>query len=516
MRQTDGDGHGSHVLGSAAGDDATFGGMAPGAQIIVVKTSFFTNDIVSAISFVDQRAASLGLPYAINMSLGSDLGPHDGTGLMSQAIDNLTGPGKPGKAIVVAAGNSGGDKIHAGGNGTQTVTFNIPAGTQQLLLNIWYEGSDSFTFGYRDRNNAGLDGVGPGQSFPPTPNTVACITGTDTCIRVDHSVTQTANNAKEITFLVIPRPSSSATTIDLTGNWSFSLTGTGNFNAWVSCFGALCEFPLGDTSMTVGSPAVAASAVAVGSYVTKACWASKIGQRCYAPQPTVGNISSFSSIGPTRDGRQKPDIAAPGQAIVSSLSTNASFPDSLTAPGDKHAILQGTSMASPHVAGAVVLLLAQNPNLDAAQIEGLLQSHAVKDSFTGGSCNNTWGCGKLSLASIPSTGLTEPSLMSPENGAFLMNPRPLFSWKPSTGAASYQLQVTSADINTGPFAIDVVVNPATQFQATADLADDTYSWHVIARDAIINTASSTTRTFIVDTKAPTVPANLDSLVTRPV
>ena len=142
VRQTDGDGHGTHVLGSAAGDDAVFGGMAPGAVLIVVKAgdgSFPTNNVVSAIDFIDDRAASLGLPYVINMSLGGQVGPHDGTDLMSQAINGVTGPGRPGKVVAVAAGNEGNDLIHAGGNvslGTQTVSFDVPAGTEAVFLEV--------------------------------------------------------------------------------------------------------------------------------------------------------------------------------------------------------------------------------------------------------------------------------------------------------------------------------------------------------------------------------------------
>ena len=223
VRQTDGDGHGTHVLGSAAGDDAVFEGMAPGADLIVVKAGnaeFPTTNIISGISFIDDRAASLGLPYVINMSLGGQIGPHDGTDLMSQAINGVTGPGRPGKVIAVAAGNDGGDAIHAGGNlsaGTQTRSFNLPGGTEVAFVGIWYEGQDSFGCSFTPPGGGSFGPFVPGAFFP------TCFPGTHTCVQVDHTVPQAGNGDIEV-FMVIFL-ASGFQTIDLTGAWSFSLAG---------------------------------------------------------------------------------------------------------------------------------------------------------------------------------------------------------------------------------------------------------------------------------------------------
>ena len=84
----------------------------------------------------------------------------------------------------------------------------------------------------------------------------------------------------------------------------------------------------------------------------------------------------------------------------------------------------------------------------------------------------------------------------------------------------YLLRVTSGDIDTGPFDIEVaVLHPISEFQATRDLEDATYQWRVIARDRALNTASSETRIFTVDTVAPRpptammCPSHLDSGLT---
>jgi hypothetical protein len=82
----------------------------------------------------------------------------------------------------------------------------------------------------------------------------------------------------------------------------------------------------------------------------------------------ANRISISSSQGPTRDGREKPDIAAPGTSIVAARG--------FATDDDEWMGLSGTSMASPFVAGVVGLMLAMEPRLTAAQIEAILKRTA--------------------------------------------------------------------------------------------------------------------------------------------
>ena len=68
-------------------------------------------------------------------------------------------------------------------------------------------------------------------------------------------------------------------------------------------------------------------------------------------EPHTYGVSYFSSRGPTGDGRMKPDIVAPGEKIRS------------TAPGGKMLLMDGTSMAAPHVSGVCALLMGRYPEL---------------------------------------------------------------------------------------------------------------------------------------------------------
>jgi subtilisin family serine protease len=84
--------------------------------------------------------------------------------------------------------------------------------------------------------------------------------------------------------------------------------------------------------------------------------------------PARNRINATSSQGPTRDGRAKPDVAAPGTDIRAAKGFS---PDA-----DRWVAMTGTSMASPYVAGVVGLMLAIKPDLTAAQIEGIFRSMA--------------------------------------------------------------------------------------------------------------------------------------------
>ncbi|WP_448583922.1 S8 family serine peptidase [Thermocrinis sp.] len=102
----------------------------------------------------------------------------------------------------------------------------------------------------------------------------------------------------------------------------------------------------------------------------------------------MGKIAFFSSRGPTRDGRIKPDITAPGYFVLGPLAGST----------DEYILMAGTSMTTPIVAGLVALLLETNPNLDVFEVRNILTSQALSDGFTGSLPNNIYGYGKAFLS----------------------------------------------------------------------------------------------------------------------
>lgn len=408
-------GHGTHVAGIAAGNGragspgGVYVGMAPEADLIIVKAtrsgaqSFSSNDIVTAMNYIDTKAAQLGKPYVINLSLGGQQGPHDGTDTEGVAVDNLVGTGKPGKVVVVSAGNDGTRRLHARGT----------------LISSVVDSTKSFTASAGD--NISIDVWTQVQLAIPNQVFVS-VAGPDTTAGPDDGFPTffSDNSNGKVTIVSSPFGASNINTdvnivVRKSGTWSIKIRGnkgstSGRFDLWV--YDGIVQFNAadGDTTTLVGAPGASKNAITVGAYTTKTTWTDVNG----TPQAIVGvvnNVAAFSSPGPTRDGRQKPEISAPGQIIGSAFSSDATpgngtsiFQTRNLLQDGKHAMAQGTSMSAPHVTGALVLFLEQSIkrslSFDALQIRTLLQSSAKTDVFTGtGSAvpNNKWGYGKMDV-----------------------------------------------------------------------------------------------------------------------
>ena len=244
--------------------------------------------------------------------------------------------------------------------------------------------------------------------FPPGTDAIGVCKGDGTaCLDIFHTGNQAANGDKEI-FVVVYHPLGGSI---IPGTWTFQLEGdvvaSGRFDGW-SLFDPWVSFV--DPEMSVGMPGTAFNAMTIGAYTTREFF---VGQ-------TLNDRATFSSRGPTRDGRTKPEVAAPGSSIISSASAVGSIwsdDPGLLLPGELHGQIQGTSMATPHAAGAGALLLQADPTLDADGIHHLLTGGAVADGFTGAVPNFEWGYGKLEVfASIcTAPGAPAPAACSPSS-----------------------------------------------------------------------------------------------------
>jgi subtilisin family serine protease len=157
----------------------------------------------------------------------------------------------------------------------------------------------------------------------------------------------------------------------------------------------------GPGASTVGPPGVARRVITIGA-------ADK-----------SDRIASFSSRGPTSDGRTKPDVVFPGVSIVAARATGTS----MGAPvGDRYTSASGTSMATPHASGSVALLLEAYPSLTPADVKDVLMRTAKNLGLDG----NTQGAGRaqvyIAYASLkpvvppPTPGPTPGPIPGPEPG----------------------------------------------------------------------------------------------------
>jgi len=456
-RPVDSTGHGTHVLSIAAGDDREFPGIAPGADIIAVKATrddgtldFWSVDIISALSFIDQRASSLSLPYVVNLSLGTILASHDGLSLEELAIDSLVGPGKSGKVVVLAAGNSsetGSSRYHhfqgqayAGLSVEHTLTVpeysseNPGVGDDFFALELWYEGNDDLTVSI----------IAPDQLTQveaPHGTFVLKATPFGDVFVGNMGGRNPLNGKKQVNILVYDR----AATPPAAGDWILRISGeriedSGQYHGWLADDSRIGEIePFlsanADNEYLIGSPGGARHGITVGSFVShdpqsrfRTSWTDVSGLPHGNRSLVPGSLSTFSSTGGTLDHRVKPELVAPGEFVVGAISREAYPTRSETsiyrfpgmeleasvlreAPDLSFGLLRGTSFAAPVITGLAARILSIDPSLDAIQVRNMLINSAIADGFTGRVPSPSWGYGKADLGLAVDSGVALPETL---------------------------------------------------------------------------------------------------------
>jgi minor extracellular serine protease Vpr len=429
--------HGAHVAGIAAGsgfggptgDNELYRGMAYNSDLVYVailpELNMWLNtgltDMIDGVNYIYDYAASVGKPAVANLSWGNPIGPHDGLALFSQACDNATGPGK---IFVLSSGNNAGKKVHLQKTFTPTDTivktlmqFHSSLPSKTNWVDIWGDTIQNFCIQFSLKNVVG----------PFINSAVICVddqthqveligANGDTCFVTVTTVTNEFNGKSHMLLDIYSRATEdlviSAIGQDGTINmWQGYVLGAGGYyGAFTKSFYSWATN--GDDAMASSDMASTNSALAVGAYTSRATFTNVSGSTLSAGQ-TLGDITTFSSHGPTADGRTKPNISGPGSMIASSInSVDAAFVNGgnnynlvmneylspLNGTTYSYAVLQGTSMSSPATAGIVALMLQANPTLDPYQIQNLLYSTAIKDSYTGTippTGDNGWGWGKV-------------------------------------------------------------------------------------------------------------------------
>lgn len=409
-------GHGTHVSGIAAGNglaNGTYKGVAPKSDIVFVALDFASTNatlITDAVNYIYSKANLLGKPCVINASLGDYLGSHDGQDLQAQLISNMINAQSTGTAFVAAAGNAGDVPIHLGYNVTTDTNFtffSLSGGSIDFVM--WADTNDLKNVQF----SVGADEISPYSFRGRLPfsdiSTHLGIIQSDTLynagnrIGIIQSYGDLIGGTYSMEYNIIP---------DSTAyNWRLITTGAGKFDLWnfdlvnsglpsssLMSDSAYYKFP--DLNQTiVSSFQCLDNVITVGNYTNRMSMLNYNSVLFVDPTRTPGKRHPNSSAGPTRDGRIKPDIAAPGDFVMScSLLSNLpldaeTYPDYYD-PGGYHTLGGGTSAASPGVAGIAALYLQKNPTASATIVKQAITSCTTLDAFTGTVPNNFYGYGK--------------------------------------------------------------------------------------------------------------------------
>lgn len=386
--------HGTHTAGIAAGSgyDSPYRGMAWESDLCLVANASSEDlplidsaDVYKYTSATDalgfkyifDYAASQGKPCVISFSEGSHQDLRGDDNLYYEVLDSLVGPGR---VIVSSAGNEGEQKGY----------FRKPAGA---------ESDGAFIVGWGNRATFSMKATAP---FAVrivaygAHNDTLLVSTADVLNSADSTMSDTVstplgifsyriggwdspyNPAEQAYEMEIATDGQLGSTVPV----SIELVGREADVEWFRNYGSLTTNPLnpslqaGEYTHTVLSPSTAPAVICVGATSYRTHWTNWLGDVMWADSGTGGIRSRYSAVGPTFDGRMKPDVVAPGTNIVSSFSSYyiTAHPDADNiSSGVAHFDFNGrtyawqsdagTSMSSPVVGGAIALWLEANPTL---------------------------------------------------------------------------------------------------------------------------------------------------------
>lgn len=435
--------HGTHTAGIAAGSGSEgvpfslsesgtqghYTGIAPDADLCLVCNA--TTDDIDLIDSADyykytyaldalgfkymfDYAKSVGKPCVVNFSEGSEQDFHGDDLLYYEMLDSLTGPGR---IIVASAGNEGMKTAYlrkpaatdtaetgvTGQPGARTMSFTTRS-TADFVLRVIFGGDTIRDYSLHDIVAAPDSLLTDSLNVGDRGYTIVAAaypdcygggrTAADWVISATDAIYPDTFKVQVIGYDAdVELYAGSASFSNLDGNDDKSPS----FSAIVA-----------DNSHSVLSPGSAPAVICVGMSGYRTSFRNYLGNTMNFGGSRDGAINPNSSIGPTRDGRTKPDVVAPGQHIVSSYSSYylANNPDA----GDINSDVRhfqydgrtyawnsnlGTSMSAPVVAGVIALWLEADPTLTPADCMDIIAKTSTHYDPTLSYPNNTYGYGQI-------------------------------------------------------------------------------------------------------------------------
>jgi minor extracellular serine protease Vpr len=426
--------HGTHVAGILAGNANAvhrYKGFAPQAEILAVSidenSHEFPAQFTDAVHHLCQQATLYQKPISINSSVGTYYGGRDAKDLYSKLIDSII-LSAPGRILVQAAGNARSVPMHwrtdlTQNTDTSRIRFQSNGGRDTILFSAFADSADlqnlEFSFQWIDRNSnqqifsTGLfqtfAHIAPQRQFPLIFRDSLPLGSSNTVLEWAIDLYDGVYEM-QISILNIPQPND---------QWQCTVSGQGKLDIYSS------GQTLGSSNMVmnanvahyvnpdhyqsiVGLWNCSPHVISVASYQNMSMmenWSADTVQLSTNGFPAPG-ISHFSSVGPTRDGRVKPDLAASGGQVLSANPIQllqqyrqSAYP--FLDRGGWHVTNRGTSMAAPMVAGAAALYFQCRPWANAAMLKSALIASSRVDPFVLSMVpyvpNIHWGQGKLDV-----------------------------------------------------------------------------------------------------------------------
>ena len=432
----------SIAVGTVSEMSSPYYGMAYDADIAASCGDLSEMLIAYGIEGILDHAYKTGKPAVINLSVGTNVGPHDGSGVMNQYLA-LAGE----EAIIcMAAGNEGNlpiaitKTLTAEDNTVKSFVYPMYANYFPEYPNLRYgqiyvysddatEFKASVKVWSKSRNkqtfSSGIEGNTNGYpTYIASPDQAQ--DGDITNMNFTRAFQgycgygswfdeYTGRYVTLFDYFLWDNASTNATGDYVLG---FEIQGKEGqridafCDGYYTCFDGLGleGWENGSTNGSINDLATGENIVVVGSYNVRENWLSldkvsyTYGQNAYPK----GEVSSYSSYGTLISGKNLPHVCAPGSTVISSVSssyvtgsrlTNDALQAKTTVDGKTYYWHQqlGTSMATPVVTGAMALWLEANPNLTVNEALDIIKNTATKDSHVNGYGGDPvkWGAGKF-------------------------------------------------------------------------------------------------------------------------
>lgn len=428
--------HGTHTAGIAAGsgaegngDISPYRGMACDADLVLVDNAADNASLIDpkdyykftyatdalGFKYIFDYAESMHQPCVINFSEGSSQDFHGYDQLYYELLAKLIGPGR---IIVSSAGNDGARNSYIHKNiGKERAGAFIMGNEKRFSCTA--KSKQTFTFRVSVYDNVA------------SPQIVD-ISTVNVCNAQDSLLTDSLLvGGKKYIWRVLAYPNSydaRETAYDFQISSPSKLGDSPQVSLQVMGRDADIElyrmsgymFPhsldpvldAGDCRYTIFSPSSSPDVICVGSTSYRTQFVNYLGEKKVYDSGQKGIRSSFSAMGPTLDGRIKPDVMAPGQNIISSYSTffinnpknvNASVKSDVrhfeyngrTYAWNANA---GTSMSAPVVTGAIALWLQADPTLTPADCLEIFAKTCSHYDTSLSYPNNLYGYGQIDVA----------------------------------------------------------------------------------------------------------------------
>ena len=433
--------HGTHVAGIMAGSyngdgeytymnsyndrfaqsatgNIPYYGVATGSDIVMCGGSLTDANIIKGVKAIVEYGKATGQPAVVNLSLGSNNGPHDGSTSLERSLASYANDA----IICISAGNQGDYNMFAGKKFTDGDTSfkTIVVDGKSSGIDIWTNSADpvSVSIGFLKTVTKKFTPFATitdaNQSVTADDSFSASMAGTCTL----SSEVNRLNNRFHVMITGIFEPSSSrnniAIVIEGKAGQEVYVYGYGDYYTSFTDNG-ISGYTNGTNDGTINAIACAEGVIAVGSYTTRTAWPTFDGGYTYGSTFKINAMSPFSSFGSTYQGVSLPHVSAPGAAIISSLNryfTNSLSSSEITPTTTAKVVptsgmtsywgeMQGTSMSCPYAAGTIALWLEADPTLTATDVIDIFNTTSEAPTSTDPLVIKQWGAGKLdALAGI--------------------------------------------------------------------------------------------------------------------